>query len=154
MAASELRDGAKVGRLQRHDCHEIHPLHARLGDPARGVEADRITIKQQCHHHGWMIGRLPLLALVARHNRRRGTLSRLEPTSRPPQTGAAWKAPGGDKPWKTRRILRRSLGRQATCWLATSSTLTPPILSKGSRNSHRNTAPSTSSTFPSSALGL
>ena len=76
MAAAELRDGAEVGRIQRHNRHEVDTLDARLGDPARGVDADRIGIEQQRHHHGGVIGRLALLALVARHDRRKIKLLR------------------------------------------------------------------------------
>src|SRR5262252_8307912 len=39
---------------------------------------------------------------------------------------------GGDRLWKTRRISSRFLAHPGTCWSATSSTLTPPILWKGS----------------------
>jgi hypothetical protein len=36
---AEIRDGAEIRRIEPHNAHEIHPFPARLGDPARRVDA-------------------------------------------------------------------------------------------------------------------
>ena len=61
--------------------------------------------------------------------------------------------PGRNKAWAQNLISNQSRARRATCWSATSSTLTLPIPSKGWRSSRANTVPSTSSTFPGAARG-
>ncbi len=61
---TEIRDGAKIRRIEPHDTHEIHPLAARLGDPTRGVDAATVGVQQQRRHHGGIERRLAPLAAV------------------------------------------------------------------------------------------
>jgi len=63
VASPELGDGAEIRLVHRGDRHEIHPLLASLGDPARRIEPAALGIKQQRHHHGRGVamsyGRMP-----------------------------------------------------------------------------------------------
>ena len=43
---AEIRDGAEIRRIEPHNAHEINPFPARLGDPARRVDAAAIRIKR------------------------------------------------------------------------------------------------------------
>lgn len=71
MPAPELRDGAEVRRIVRHDHHEVGALHRRPGDPARGVNAARIAVQKQRRHHPRIERRLAKRAPVAAGNRRK-----------------------------------------------------------------------------------
>ena len=66
MPSAELRDGAEVRRIARHDHHEVRTLHCRLGDPARGVDAARITMQKQRRHQPrierWLAQQTPVAA--------------------------------------------------------------------------------------------
>jgi len=61
---AEIRDGAKIRRIEPHDAHEIHPLATGLGDPTRGVDAATIRVQQQSRHRGGIERRLAPLAAV------------------------------------------------------------------------------------------
>jgi hypothetical protein len=61
---AEVRNGAEIWCIERHNTHEIDPLAACLGDPARGVEAAAVGIQQQRRHHGGIKRWLALLAAV------------------------------------------------------------------------------------------
>ena len=58
MSLAEVGDGAEIRRIERHNGHEIDALAARLGDPARGVDAAAIAVKQQRHHQAGIKRRL------------------------------------------------------------------------------------------------
>src|SRR5712672_463380 len=64
MSFAEIRDGAEIRWIERHNAHEIDPLAARLGDPTRGIDAAAVGIQQQRRHHGGIIRRLTPLAAV------------------------------------------------------------------------------------------
>jgi signal transduction histidine kinase len=66
---AELRHGAEIRRIERHDAHEINALAARLRDAARGVNAAAIGIEQQRRHHHGIERRLPTIAVIARSDR-------------------------------------------------------------------------------------
>ena len=66
MALAEVRDGAKIRRIESDNAHEVDPLARRLGDPARRVDAIAIGIKQQRRHHRRAKRRLSALARVSR----------------------------------------------------------------------------------------
>ena len=66
MPRAELRDGAEIRCIKRHDAHEIDALTARLGNATRGVDAAAVGIEQQRRHHGRVEWRLaPLTAIGA-----------------------------------------------------------------------------------------
>src|ERR1700733_5951028 len=69
MPPAELADRAEVGRIARHDHHEVRPLHRRPGDPPRRVEAARIAVQKQRRHHPRVKRRLPQPAPVAAAHR-------------------------------------------------------------------------------------
>jgi hypothetical protein len=63
---AEVRNGAEIRCIERHDAHEIDALAARLGNATRGVEAAAVGIEQQRRHHGRVERRLaPLTAISA-----------------------------------------------------------------------------------------
>src|SRR5208337_1572438 len=61
---TEVRNGAEIRGIKRHNAHEIDALAARLGDPARRVDAAAIGIQQQRRHHGGIKRWLAVLAAV------------------------------------------------------------------------------------------
>jgi hypothetical protein len=65
---AEIRDGAEIRRIETNNAHEIYPFPARLGDPARRVDATAIRIKQQHRHHGGVKRRLAPLAAVGAYD--------------------------------------------------------------------------------------
>ena len=66
VALAEVRDGAKIRRIEPDNAHEVDPLARRLGDPARRVDAIAIGIKQERRHHRRVKRRLSALARVSR----------------------------------------------------------------------------------------
>jgi len=64
VSLAELPDSPEIGRVERHNAHEINTLAAGLGNPARGVDAAAIRIEQQRRHHRGIERRLALLAAV------------------------------------------------------------------------------------------
>ncbi len=70
VAAPEARHGAEVRPLQPRHRHEIDPLLARPGDPARGVDAAAVAVEQQRHHHPRVVGRVAALLVVGREDHR------------------------------------------------------------------------------------
>ena len=66
---AEIRDGAEVRRIERHDRHEVDPLAARPGKPARRVDALGVAIKQQRRHHPRVEWRLAGRTAVRRQDR-------------------------------------------------------------------------------------
>src|ERR1700675_3549774 len=62
---AELRYGTEIRRIERYNAHEIHPLAARPGNEARGVDAAAIGIEQPRRHHDGIERRLPPLAAIA-----------------------------------------------------------------------------------------
>ena len=66
---AELRDGAEVRRITRHDHHEVRPLYRRLGDPPRRIKPARVAMQKQCRHHPRVKRRLTQHARVTAHDR-------------------------------------------------------------------------------------
>ena len=66
MPSAELRDGAEVRRVARHDHHEVRPLNRRPGDPPRRVDAARVAMQKQRRHHArierWLAQHAPCSA--------------------------------------------------------------------------------------------
>src|SRR4029077_8213587 len=79
VSLAEIRDGAEIRCIERHNAHEIDALAARLGDAARGVDAAAVGIEQQRSHHGRVEWRLaPLTPISAGDLRQaRSSLTRL-----------------------------------------------------------------------------
>ena len=65
VALAKVGDGAEIGRVERHNAHEINALAAGLGHAPRGVDAAAIPIEQQRRHHHRVERRLASLAGVA-----------------------------------------------------------------------------------------
>jgi hypothetical protein len=70
---AEIRYGTEIRHIEPHNAHEIDPLAARLGDPARGVNAAAIGIQQQRRHHDGIKRRLAQLAAI-----RAGDLAKID----------------------------------------------------------------------------
>jgi hypothetical protein len=70
---AEIRYGAEIRHIEPHNAHEIDPLAARLGDPARGVNAAAVGIQQQRRHHDGIKRRLAQLAAI-----RAGDLAKID----------------------------------------------------------------------------
>ena len=61
---AEVRDGAKIRRIEPDNAQEVDPFARRLGDPARRVDAVAIAVQQQRRHHRRVKRRLPALARI------------------------------------------------------------------------------------------